>query len=875
MEVGVEDVFDLCLDAFPWISNQATRLGLETRDGRFARLGGELFILTRQLQAAGMAATIGPKLVKIAELVSKACSGPRAKADRNEQPLDALRRIRNYKYADNPDKLPVLDDLRWGLPPFVRENPEYDVLLSLVSDCLRTADGSDALSGEESRPRNPDSRYPAQVNNTLYTCLRLYSSCSCSPPHLDYARLRLDAGHDKEEYGEIPFELVFKTSPALSHDEGHAESSRRKQVAFTVPSPKPSSRPGSSSPFAEGPRRVKLGVFCRLIGSVNDAPIHFHIKKNAMNFTYSIPGSVQREFFPQAEIPFSKWLEQTAYLSNRVKVTLAYTIARSVWRYYSSYWMETPWTHDNIQMLEERISPSNHIRPHPYFMTKLYKPKGQIQDYCLADDLLHVYPNVLALAIVLIEIATKKPFKCDSPHHPWDATTINDYYEWAWMTANRSDLRNTVGPAYEKVVNSCLDGELFSDGPFDESRPDKNLEVRQSILYDKIVVPLQELYHAYIDDLDIQEKPAVAPQLRVIDTVASKLNGARTSESETSRNTAFSVAIFCALPLEADAFCELLDEIWDEGDNVYGKSTGDDNTYTLGRMSRHNVVLVHMPGMGKKEASRAASSLRTSYPGIKLALVAGVCGGVPSGEGGEELILGDVVVSDGIVQYDFGRQFPDGFSSKAGPEVIGRPSLEIRGILAKLKVWRNRQRIEMKLAQYLGDLHQTVGAKRAGYPGIDKDELYHSTYRHKHRHQSACRYCSKTDEVCEDARVKTCQQLGCERRMLVPRKRLQNASEMGLVPNPKIHFGFVGSGDTVMKSGEHRDETAAHHGIIAFEMEAAGVWDNLPCLVIKGVCDYADSHKNKHWQNYAAAAAAACTKAILEEYPGDISLSFR
>lgn len=111
----------------------------------------------------------------------------------------------------------------------------------------------------------------------------------------------------------------------------------------------------------------------------------------------------------------------------------------------------------------------------------------------------------------------------------------------------------------------------------------------------------------------------------------------------------------------------------------------------------------------------------------------------------------------------------------------------------------------------------------------------------------------------------TCQQLGCYNASLVQRKRLQQVSIQGGSPSPKAHFGFIGSGDTVMKSGQHRDKSAAQHNLIAFEMEASGIWDSLPCLVIKGVCDYADSHKNKDWQHYAAATAAAGMKALLEE----------
>ena len=107
----------------------------------------------------------------------------------------------------------------------------------------------------------------------------------------------------------------------------------------------------------------------------------------------------------------------------------------------------------------------------------------------------------------------------------------------------------------------------------------------------------------------------------------------------------------------------------------------------------------------------------------------------------------------------------------------------------------------------------------------------------------------------------SCQELKCHERELVLRARLTQPS------NPVVHFGLVASGDTVMKSGEDRDDIAARDGVIAFEMEGAGVWENFPgSLVIKGVCDYADSHKNKRWQGYAAATAAAAMKGFLETW---------
>jgi nucleoside phosphorylase len=75
--------------------------------------------------------------------------------------------------------------------------------------------------------------------------------------------------------------------------------------------------------------------------------------------------------------------------------------------------------------------------------------------------------------------------------------------------------------------------------------------------------------------------------------------------------------------------------------------------------------------------------------------------------------------------------------------------------------------------------------------------------------------------------------------MLIPRTRLIKAMEAGVSPKPAIHYGTVASGDTVMRSGKDRDEIAGKWNVIAFETEGAGVWDSFPCVIIKGVCNYA------------------------------------
>ncbi|RKK65832.1 hypothetical protein BFJ71_g17938, partial [Fusarium oxysporum] len=147
---------------------------------------------------------------------------------------------------------------------------------------------------------------------------------------------------------------------------------------------------------------------------------------------------------------------------------------------------------------------------------------------------------------------------------------------------------------------------------------------------------------------------------------------------------------------------------------------------------------------------------------------------------------------------------------------------------------QHRRQLNAKIAEYLEVLRQDPEL-RAEYPGITQDRLFEASYRHA-----------------EDR--KSCEQLGCNGE-LVLRRRLETA---GVRPTPAVHFGLIASGNSVMKSGEDRDRIAAQEGVIGFEMEGAGVWDSFPCIVIKGACDYADSHKNKDWQRYAAATAAAC-----------------
>jgi len=81
----------------------------------------------------------------------------------------------------------------------------------------------------------------------------------------------------------------------------------------------------------------------------------------------------------------------------------------------------------------------------------------------------------------------------------------------------------------------------------------------------------------------------------------------------------------------------------------------------------------------------------------------------------------------------------------------------------------------------------------------------------------------------------------------------------------RVHYGSIASSNQVIKNAAFRDKLNRDLGgqILCVEMEAAGLMDNFPCIVTQGICDYADSHKNKSWQEHAAAVAAAFAKELL------------
>ncbi|KAJ6211375.1 hypothetical protein PSV09DRAFT_2237532 [Bipolaris maydis] len=306
------------------------------------------------------------------------------------------------------------------------------------------------------------------------------------------------------------------------------------------------------------------------------------------------------------------------------------------------------------------------------------------------------------------------------------------------------------------------------------------------------------------------------------------------------RREDYTVGWVCALPIELAAAQEMLDE--EHPDLKPDASDNDENLYALGSIGGHNVVIVCLPAgqIGNNPAAAVAMQMRATFKKIRFGLMVGIGGGVPNAE---DVRLGDVVASQphgtfaGVVQYDMGKKTPSGFertgSLNAPPKIL---------LAAIAKVQSNELRGKSKLSEYVAKLESNARFQRnkAG-----PDVLFEAAYDHEADDHEAGQTCD-----------------GCDPNRQIIRHTRQSTNEI------VVHYGTIASGNQVMRSAIERDEVSKElGGVLCFEMEAAGLMNSFPCLVVRGICDYADSHKNKRWQPYAAAVAAAYAKEVLLVIP--------
>lgn len=303
----------------------------------------------------------------------------------------------------------------------------------------------------------------------------------------------------------------------------------------------------------------------------------------------------------------------------------------------------------------------------------------------------------------------------------------------------------------------------------------------------------------------------------------------------------YTVGWVCALPTELAAAKAMLDE-------EHGViSDNESNLYCMGSMAGHNIVIVCLPAgrIGNNPAAAVATQMQTAFKDLRFGLMVGIGGGVPSAKA--DIRLGDVVVSlptstfGGVVQWDLGKSLPQGFrrtgSLNAPPRMLLSAANTVRA---------NKLLDKSTMPDHVARMERIPAFRR---PKAGSDVLFDADYLH--RPGPTCDKCSVDEQK--------------------SRPQRERSEEI------MIHYGTIASGNQVIESATERDKISAElDSVLCFEMEAAGLMNTFPCLVIRGICDYADSHKNKQWQSYAAGTAAAYARELLTAIPAaDVMITRR
>ncbi|EEA20510.1 hypothetical protein TMatcc_000491 [Talaromyces marneffei ATCC 18224] len=294
----------------------------------------------------------------------------------------------------------------------------------------------------------------------------------------------------------------------------------------------------------------------------------------------------------------------------------------------------------------------------------------------------------------------------------------------------------------------------------------------------------------------------------------------------------YTIAWICTLPLEMAAAQALLDEIH----HGLPQKPNDNNAYIVGSIEKHNVVIARLP-FG--DQGNATAQLKFSFKSVRLALIVGIGGGVPSER--MDIRLGDVVVGKpgirhgGVISIENIDAFAYAYSQQV--RLLNQPPPVVLAALTKLQslhLTRDR-RVESILAEIKDRSGQN--AQKFARPA-QLDRLFLAGYHHV------------------DANSRTCN--SCNVKMTVQR-RPRNGSA------PVIHYGLIASTNRMVHDSMARDKLSEAYQVNCIETEATGVMRVLPCFVIRGISHYADSHRSHDWEGYAAAVAGAYAKELLSE----------
>ena len=284
------------------------------------------------------------------------------------------------------------------------------------------------------------------------------------------------------------------------------------------------------------------------------------------------------------------------------------------------------------------------------------------------------------------------------------------------------------------------------------------------------------------------------------------------------------IGIITALPKECAAMKKMMFEV----EECFFNDKGAGHRFFVGKLKsangkKHRVAL-GLCGMGNNKAAIRATNMLSHFKSIDSIIMTGIAGGIPSFQNdGKQVRLGDIVVSDGITQYDFVKETLESINVRSNS---AKPSAQLLEAVDVMRTYEYENKYSWH--EYLDKFSSEPPFTK---PATNTDKLYDSM-----------------DRLCEHPYDNT------------------------RTEYPKVFIGGIASANNLLKNPQKRSMLKETYGVLAVEMEASGIadatWNRATgYLVVRGICDYCDTHKDDVWQEYAALVAAAYTRSLIEELP--------
>ncbi|KAF6795401.1 putative subtilisin [Colletotrichum sojae] len=504
------DPLDFAKEALSRVSQIAVDLGARKKLCFAGCLAAELLIARKALEAADVSQL--PKLQrrvpKLLDDLERVCVWPY-----NPEPYNAtLRSLAGSKGKGTDERV------RQGILSFSKSSPkiieQYFQKLERFSKQVVQLPDENLRGGEKAKQLAKDIKeYPAHVYANLYAVLKSHSLCTCRTGHSSgferhQARLRL-RNELSEVDGHVAFDMLFSASPAsLDHWQNlQLHVSLRNKTAKAVKfgdEPDPLSclkRPAKT-------RVVKPEEFCGLIKTKWASRICCRVQDSELHQLYDgLPLVENVDSGPSKSL---RRLLEIGRLSNRMKMVLAFIVARSFWQYYDSPWMDSPWSSDSIHFLPELVVEDEHDQPSvalyaskPYFAVQFLQHAGESVEYCSAFGVVYRYPRLLALCIILLEIGRGQSLTTE------DHGSVEANLNANWTLAKRLTNKNrTWGdfdyPHYRQAILGCLNYNYSKQAG---ASIETNVFARKAAVYEAVLQPLEKLVNelGFAENMNIMD----------------------------------------------------------------------------------------------------------------------------------------------------------------------------------------------------------------------------------------------------------------------------------------------------------------------------------------------------------------------------------